>query len=90
MELLNFYSKILPDELFKKKKLQESEKSIDKAFQHIVNKHVSESKIDDNSWLQQFNPMSFKHKNFDAKQNVNSENMKFTNIEALNFNYNVV
>ena len=90
MELLNFYSKILPDELFKKKKLPESEKSIDKAFQHIVNKHVSESKIDDNSWLQQFNPMSFKHKNFDAKQNVNSENMKFTNIEALNFNYNVV
>jgi hypothetical protein len=66
MELLNFYSKILPDDLFTKKKLPESEKSIDKAFQHIVNKHVADSKIAEDSWLQQFNPISFKNKNFNS------------------------
>jgi hypothetical protein len=89
MELLNFYSKILPDKLFTKK-AKPIEKSIDAAFQHIVNQHVSDTKIAKGSWLDQFNQVSYKNQNFNERENVNSNNMQYTNIEALNFNYNVV
>jgi hypothetical protein len=87
MELLNFYSKILPDDLFEKK-YNQREKSIEKAFKHVVNQHVKESKIKDDSWVKQFELASYN--NNATPTNLNIDNMKYTNVEALDFNYNIV
>lgn len=84
MELLNFYAKILPDDLFKKRDAI-TEKSIDNAFKYIVNDHVKNSKINDDSWVKQFQLATY------SKEPITDlNNTKYTNIENLNFDYKVV
>lgn len=84
MELLNFYAKILPDDLFKKRE-KVIETSIDNAFKHIVKDHVNNSKINDDSWVKQFQLATY------TKEPITDlNNTKYTNIENLNFDYNVV
>lgn len=84
MELLNFYAKILPDDLFKKRDTR-IETSIDNAFKHVVKDHVNNSKIKDDSWVKQFELATY------TKEPITDlNNTKYTNIENLNYNYNVV
>jgi len=57
MEILNYYAKILPDDIFKGKKV--NQESIEKVFGHVVNQHINTNKISNDSWLKQFEKQTY-------------------------------
>ena len=84
MEILDFYSKILPAELFNKKKEIVST-SIENAYKHIVNQNINTTKVSDDSWMKRFQKPTY------SRVNHSEEFQKYTPLSQLDdFTYNVV
>lgn len=81
MEILNFYAKILPDDIFKKQEI--ANESLDKAFSHIANSHIKGSKLSDDSWLKKVEQPSSTRVSSNSYSN-------YTPLEQLNYTYDVV